>query len=419
MYIIESILNRFYRGITRSVLNFDAPGTAALPPGTCTDPEGSLLYIHIPFCESLCPYCSFHRYGFEERPARRYFAALRQELQLYKDLGCGFRGMYIGGGTPTILMDELLALIAFTRESFGVTEISVETNPNHLTAANLQALRQAGINRLSVGVQSFDDDLLRHMGRFEKYGSGGAIKEKLQSALGVFDTLNLDLIFNLPAQTEKSLCRDLDCIDELLPDQVTFYPLMTAPSVEAVLRSTLGPLDYRKEKLFYFRILNSMRHKYTGSTAWCFSRKKAMIDEYIINYEQYAGAGSGAFGYCNNCMYINSFSLDEYVEKIEKGEIPVTRVKRFTKREAMYYFMLMKLFGLSLDKGQFKKSFGKDIRQALPLEMLLLRLSGAVKESAASIELTDRGRYYWVMAMREFFIAVDTMRDYCRSMVQK
>ena len=89
----------------------------------------------------------------------------------------------------------------------------------------------AGINRLSVGVQSFDDTILKAIGRYEKYGSGQEAFERLQQASGMFDTLNIDLIFNMPLQSEKSLRHDLELIDRLNADQVTFYPLMTAPSV--------------------------------------------------------------------------------------------------------------------------------------------------------------------------------------------
>ena len=414
MYLIEPILNKFYRQAMRSVLRFGSVEEHPVPPRAAADTKDYLLYVHIPFCETLCPYCSFHRYSFDESRARPYFDALMAELAMYKNLGYDFKGMYIGGGTPTISLDDLTRVLDYCRAHFSIREISVETNPNHLTDRHLRALKDSGVNRLSVGVQSFDDKILKAIGRFEKYGSGADIQKKLHDARGIFDTLNVDLIFNMPLQDDASLRTDLDILDSLLPDQVTFYPLMTAPSVEAALRSTLGAVDFRKEKRFYFTILERMRKNYTGSTAWCFSRKKSMIDEYIIAYDQYIGAGSGSFGYFNDCIYITSFSLEEYIAKINKGELPITRVKKFTPRENRYYFFLMKLFGLELDKAAFQKAFGRPYTRELFFETLLLRLARAIRETGQTIQLTDRGRYYWVMAMREFFIAVDTMRDACR-----
>jgi menaquinone C8-methyltransferase len=415
MYLIEPLLNIFYRSTMRSVLRFGSVEDHPVPPRSAADTDDYLLYVHIPFCETLCPYCSFHRYSYDEARSHSYFDALLSELAMYKNLGYDFKGMYIGGGTPTIAMDRLLEMLTFCRQTFSIREISVETNPNHMTDERLRLLKDAGVNRLSVGVQSFDDRILKAIGRLEKYGSGWEIQKKLRDAQGIFDTLNVDLIFNMPMQDDASLRADLDIIDELFPDQVTFYPLMTAPSVEAALRSTLGAIDFRKEKRFYFTILERMLRNYTGSTAWCFSRKKSMIDEYIIAYDKYIGAGSGSFGYFNDCIYITSFSLEEYIAKINKGELPITRVKKFTPRENRYYFFLMKLFGLELDKAAFEKAFGRAYTRDLFFETLLLRLARAIRETDATIQLTGRGRYYWVMAMREFFIAVDTMRDACRN----
>ncbi len=414
MYFIEPVLNKFFRKKMKAVLEFDEVRSFPVPVKQQTDNDDYLLYVHIPFCETLCPYCSFHRYVFEEKLAAKYFDALWKELQMYKDAGYDFKGLYIGGGTPTIAMDKLLETLQVTKSLFSIKEISVETNPNHINDKNMMLLKNAGVNRLSVGVQSFDDNLLEYIGRYEKYGDGGAIQEKLRNAVGVFDTLNVDLIFNIPLQTEKSLRQDLDIIDRLLPEQVTFYPLMTATSVEAVLRKSLGNIDYKQEKKFYFIILERMKKKYTGSTAWCFSRKESMIDEYIIAYEKYIGTGSGAFGYFNDSIYANTFCLEEYIHKISIGQFPVGRVKKFSGKENLHYFFLMKLFGLVMSKDNFKAKFMKSYRKALPLESLLLKFSCSIRESDNIVELTDRGKYFWVMAMREFFIAVDTLRDYCR-----
>ncbi len=413
MYIIEPIINRMLRRSMRSVLRFDDAAGLSIPRAP-HEQQRCLLYVHIPFCESLCPYCSFHRFELDEPRAREYFAALSREILMYRDLGYRFTGMYVGGGTPTIMLEPLLDIIGFARSELGISEISVETNPNHVCPEYLEPLRAAGINRLSVGVQSFDDMILRAIGRYEKYGSGQETCDRLQQAAGMFDTLNIDLIFNMPLQSARSLKRDLELIDRLNIDQVTFYPLMTAPSVAARLASSLGPISYKKEKRLYRLILEHMRGTFHSSTAWCFSRKPAMIDEYIIDYDSYVGAGSGAFGYFNNCIYINTFNLNEYIERVRAGLFPTGLVKQFTRRETLHYTLLMKLFATELPKSFFETDQGKDVREALRAELAALRLYGALRETPDSFVLTDRGRYLWVMAMREFFIAVDTMRDVCR-----
>ncbi|MEK7827486.1 MAG: radical SAM protein, partial [Thermodesulfobacteriota bacterium] len=109
-------------------MRFEGGGVPHLSPPD--DPRPRLLYLHIPFCERLCPYCSFNRFVFEENLCRDYFRALRKELLLYRDLGYDFGGIYVGGGTPTVLIDELTETIALARASFQIRELSVETNPN-------------------------------------------------------------------------------------------------------------------------------------------------------------------------------------------------------------------------------------------------------------------------------------------------
>src|SRR4030042_6788838 len=107
-----------------------------------------MLYMHIPFCEALCPYCSFHRVVFIETLARKYFKALRREINLYRERGYKFSGIYVGGGTPTVLIDELAETLLLAKNIFPISEISVETNPNHLILGNIEILQKCGVNRL-------------------------------------------------------------------------------------------------------------------------------------------------------------------------------------------------------------------------------------------------------------------------------
>ena len=118
------------------------------------------LYAHVPFCESLCPYCSFNRFVLNKARAKTYFNSLRAEMRILAKLGYRFSALYFGGGTPTILPDELVETIDLARELFGIKEVSCETNPNHLTPEIIDLIKDR-VQRLSVGVQSFDDGLLK------------------------------------------------------------------------------------------------------------------------------------------------------------------------------------------------------------------------------------------------------------------
>lgn len=374
-----------------------------------------LLYLHVPFCESLCPYCSFNRVSFEETLCRNYFKALRREISLYERLGYDFGGVYVGGGTPTILIDELEETLAQVRRVFSIREISVETNPNHLTGDNIAILKRAGTNRLSVGIQSFDDSLLKAMGRYHKYGDGASIAAQLRKTLGCFDTLNADMIFNFPSQTEASLAADLDILAATGVDQVTYYPLMVSDSTKKDVTRALGRVDYGRERRFYAQIVARLVPEYRFSSAWCFSRKNAMIDEYIVDYDEYAGLGSGSIGYMKGRCYANTFGIQEYIDRLEGGALPLMASRTFKRRELIRYDFMMKLFGCTLPLRSLLEKYGPASIVLLIGDIAPFVLAGGLRYRRGAFHLTARGRYYWVVMMREFFTAVNNFRDFCRN----
>ena len=383
----------------------------SLPQGKTN--HDMLLYLHIPFCESLCPYCSFNRVLFDKDLCQRYHSALRKEIRLYKDKGYNFTSVYVGGGTPTIMMDELEKTLLLAGDCFSIREISVETNPNHLTQENVDILKKIGVNRLSVGVQSFDDGLLKAMGRYEKYGSGEVIAGRIAEISGQFDTLNADMIFNFPVQTEEILSRDLDILINTGVDQVTYYPLMVSESTRRKVNKTLGIVDYRKEKRFYQLISRKLASYYNSSSAWCFSRRGTMVDEYIVDYDEYAGLGSGSIGYMDGRSYANTFDIPQYIEMLDRGGLPLMAARDFTPRQQARYDFLMKLFGLKLDISFLRKKYGGRGIWYLWSDIFAFMLTGGLCYKHGTFYLTDRGRYYWVIMMREFFTAVNNFRDFC------
>ncbi len=383
------------------------------PPRNNTDKK-YLLYIHIPFCEELCPYCSFNRYPFELNTVKKYFSALRQEIGLYRSLGYDCSAAYIGGGTPTILLDELGETIELTKRLYSIKEISLETNPNHLTPPNIRLLKQMGVNRLSVGVQSFNDSILKSIGRFLKYGSGKEIRERLTLAQGNFDTLNVDMIFNYPSQTLEMLESDIDTLIQLEISQATFYPLMAAQSVNAKISSGMGKISHNKEKQFYLRILEKLSGYLEPATAWCFSRHKGLIDEYIVNHDEYLGLGSGSFGFMQGAIFANTFSIQDYINNLQTGRLPVAFRKNFSQQELIRYDFLMRLFGKRLNIAELEKKYSGNFCKSLWKEILFFKAIGALERKDNFLLLTPKGLYYWVIMMREFFTGVNNFRDICR-----
>lgn len=427
----ERLLSTAVREASKNYLKLNLTDDAAIPapePG-----REYMLYMHIPFCERLCPYCSFNRFPFCEDRAREYFTSLKKEMRMVKDLGYDFTSLYVGGGTPTVMIDELCEMIDLSRDLFSIKEVSSETNPNHLVPSYLDKLK-GRVQRLSVGAQSFDDGLLKQMDRYEKYGCSDQIVERVQEAAPYFTSMNVDMIFNFPAQTEDMLINDVERVVESGATQTTFYPLMASPAVERSLARTVGKVDYNRERRFY-EIVDDLltggtNPLFTHSSAWTYNRfdyraapaaafgkaGSGMIDEYVVKYEEYPAIGSGGITYLGSNLYVNTFSLHEYTQAIEAGRMSLMGKTAFNKHDRMRYRFLMQLFGLRLDKREWERDFGCTVENGLPAEMTFMKLTGGIdRNTPEEITLTATGRYLVVAMMRQFFIGVNNLRDQARA----
>ena len=367
------------------------------------------LYIHIPFCRTLCPFCCFNRYLFREDTARQYFKQLKHELDLYIEKGFTFSDFYFGGGTPTVLMDELEGFIDYLKASFSVKRISLETTPREVNRENVARLKAAGISRLSIGVQSFDDDIVKAMGR--PFGPSKEMKERVLLAQGEFDTVNVDFVFNFPGQTIDQFKADVRAFKELKIDQATFYPLMASPHKKSALERRFNRVDISEEKRFYDVILNELyADDYQASTVWCFSRGERMIDEYIIDFDDYVGIGAGSVSIVGGNFYVNSFSLDRYGELLSHDTLPIVGWRKLTEKENQRYYLLTKLFGMEVDAGKFAQRFGAGMETKLRAELLFLKLFG-LAGGKDKIRVTRKGMYPVSVMMREFFTSLNNLRE--------
>ena len=269
-----------------------------------------------------------------------------------------------------------------------------------------------------MGVQSFDDRLLKEMDRYAKYGSAAEITKRLETAAGVFRTLNADMIFNLPHQDASSLRKDVERLTrDLGIDQATFYPLMSARSTRLKMARCMGEVDFDREGRMYRLILETLPAEYAPASAWCFSRSEGMLDEYIIENEEYLGLGSGSLSYLDGVLYSSTFSLNHYAERIEAGQFGISRRQPLTRRDRLRYHLLMQLFGLRLDKAAAERRFPGFEKRLWP-EIAGLKLMGAVRDAGDRLVLTPYGMRVWILIMREFFMAVSDFRDLMRHVIR-
>lgn len=405
------ILNRSYLG-QQPADGMQLPDPAPGKPYT--------LYLHVPFCERLCPYCSFNRFLYGEERARSYFRALRTELERSADRGYHFATLYIGGGTPTILIDELCETIDLARRLFPtIGEVSAETSPNHITEETIDALKDR-VDRFSVGVQSFDDTLLNQMARYDKYGCGEKVFERVQLAAGRFHSLNVDMIFNFPSQSRAILERDVEMVKATGANQTTFYPLMASPKNRRELARTIGAIDYAREAEYYRIVCDGLAPEFEPASAWTFSKEKGgMIDEYIVDYDEYVGLGSGGLSFIGGRIFNNTFSLSDYAARIDSGRSAVAKMgKPYGRMARMRYRFVTDLFGLRLDKERFLRDFGIPVERGLWAELAFMRMAGGIAtDTAEEITLTPRGRYLLVVMMRETLAASNDHRDHERELL--
>lgn len=372
-----------------------------------------LLYAHIPFCKTLCSYCTFHRFLFKEHKAREYFVNLRKEMDYVKALGYDFTSMYIGGGTTTIIEEELIQTIEHARKLFpGIKEVSCETDPLQIATPTFRNLKGL-VDRMSIGVQSFNDDILKMTERYDKFGSGALIYERLQEALELFPTTNIDMIFGFRGQNLDMLQRDMDLLVQLNPRQITTYPLMVTSQTRKSVKQTIAAKGLELADQ-YAVIMNTLGSHYRQLTSWTFGRTHDEgFDEYVVDHDEYLGVGSGAFSFLGNSLYVNTFSLHRYGERIRSGKTGVERRRTFDKHAVLQYRLLLGLFSARLSRKYFREVHGVDLDRALFKEMLGLRIAGAIKdnpEDPDNLIVTDAGKFLGLVMMKAFYSGMDNVR---------
>jgi len=264
-----------------------------------------------------------------------------------------------------------------------------------------------------VGVQTFDDGLLERLRRSNTGGSGAEIRRRLAATCGMFPTVNVDMMYNLPGQTHGSLSRDLATILDIGPQQVTFYPLMVCATRAPFGRGQQGA---RRQARYYLQIAKAMPGRYRSATAWCFSlrsgqRSLGLTDEYPSETDEYAGLGAGSFGYVGGTLYATIFSVKRYIEALESGRLLISGARHLTVAERVRYAFLVKLSTGRLALDDLRRSYGPRAPWILWRELLFCVVARAIRLRRDRVTLTPRGRYYWVLLMQEFFTAVNRVRD--------
>jgi oxygen-independent coproporphyrinogen-3 oxidase len=303
------------------------------------------LYIHIPFCKSKCPYCDFYSITSSDL-ITAYLAALDAEARLYRDHFAAFDSLYLGGGTPSLLEGRQLAtLMEMVRRHFVLapdTEVTLEANPDDLTLEKLRLFRDLGVNRLSLGVQSFDDQELRFLGRRHTAAQTAAALKLIRAA--GFTNLGLDLIYGLPGQTEAAWRRTLRKALSFAPEHLSCYQLTLAadtPLGRMVASGKVRLPDEDTQREFFLRTGQFLRDRgYLHYEVANFARQRPQaggLCHYCCRHNlkywthvPYLGLGPGAHSFDGRRRWWNLASVEHYGASLKAGRAPVAGQETLT-----------------------------------------------------------------------------------------
>lgn len=358
------------------------------------------LYIHIPFCLAKCAYCAFVSFPVRNFDTATYLAALYREIDFWgaRSGVDEFGSVFIGGGTPTILSPgELGELLAVLGDKFSIAadaEITMETNPNTVDLAKLRALLASGVNRLSIGIQSFNDQTLGLIGRTHT-GAEGARAFRLAREAG-FENLNLDLIYGLPGQTVEQW---LDSLGEALalgPDHLSAYQLSIDPGsrfAERVARGTLLLPEDDQVAIMAERTLEVLGagplERYEISN---YARPGYRCRHNLIYWhnEAYLGLGAGAVSNWSGLRIRNIEAPDLYCRRLLAGEVGWSEAEALPREASFRETVIM---GLRLPEGidleSLRKRFNLDLEDYYGDILRKLRGRGMIEIKGDRLRLTD------------------------------
>ena len=333
-------------------------------------------YVHVPFCERLCPFCPYNKEL--HRPAReaRYFAALREEARWYAEaLGRPFTSLYIGGGTPTLCLDELASVIDLLPVA---GERAIEVHPQHATPDRLERLQSMGITFVSLGIQSFDAAMLRHLARPT---SPETNMQAIEQALGRFACVDADLIFDVAFEAPEIFLNDLERCFRYGVDQVSTYPLMRfgfTPFGKA-------PHDARAEHAVLRRASElADRWGYERRSVWTFNRRGSPSYSSITR-PFYLALGPVARRSPGRLFTVNEFSVGEYAAAIEAGVLPIARTLSLRPPADSAYYLFWQAYAGGFSIADLERQFGR-------LPSLLWRTVATLGESVGYLR-RDRQAY--------------------------
>lgn len=372
------------------------------------------LYIHIPFCAHICPYCDFNTYAGQESLIPRYVAAVERDIERQgTELGGRAAAtIFFGGGTPSLLPPEAITrLVRACRAAFDLSpdaEITLEANPNSLDQAYLAGLREAGVNRLSIGVQTLHRRGLRVLGRMHEAADAEAAFRAARQA--GFDNVSLDLIFGWPGQTLAGWEEDLERVLAWEPDHLSLYSLIIEPGTpmaDAVSRGILHPATDDEAADMYeaaiamleragwvhYEVANWARRSPADVTSVSLPERASRHNVIYWRNGEYAAFGAGAHARIGDRRMMSHLLPARYIEAIETEQSPISNEERLTREIAMGETMMLglRLLCEGVDDSAFRVRHGVGLLERFGSTIAELERLGLLQREDGRVRLTHRG----------------------------
>ena len=372
------------------------------------------IYIHIPFCKQKCFYCDFCSFANKNEMQEKYVEAVINEIKniTHKEKYT-VTTIYFGGGTPSILypkyIKNILQEIESSFEILDDAEITIEINPGTVNEEKLKKYKEYGINRLSIGLQSANDKILKKIGRIHDYKQ---FEETFFYARKCgFKNINVDLMIGLPTQTIEDVKQTLEKIIQKNPEHISVYSLIIEEGtiIEKLINENKLQLpDEETERIMYWTVVNELKENgYNQYEISNFSKKthESKHNTNCWKQKQYIGLGTSAHSYLNKKRYSNTNNIEEYIKNIQENNISknITIHEEQTEESTMNEYMLL---GLRMIQGininEFKQKFKTDPTIKYKKILEKLQKENLIQITKTSIKLTKQGIDFGNIVWEEF-----------------
>ena len=381
-------LTRMWLTRTTKPFTFKNEYDQILPFAEC---ENLGLYVHIPFCRSICNFCPYCKVRYSAELCNEYVDSLIREIHLVGSRHTERKkvtSLYFGGGTPALAADRIKEIVDALNEHFIITEgIGLELHPDNVNVEVLQMLKDAGVTKISIGIQSFCDKYQKILGR-KKIDTA-----EMQSALAAvpFETVSMDFIFALPGQTCDDLKADIDAAFSLGANHVAIYPFIDFTFTESPV---LTMPKKEKRELLDAITQYCLGKGYSRNSIWTFSSKKD-ANYSSMTRENFLGFGCSATSLFKGQFKINTFDVESYCERIRSGSLATSLTIRFTKRQRMIYWLFWTAYSTRVNTSDFETFFGVPLRKMYGFELWVAKRLGFINEHEGTYEMTLKGAFYY------------------------